>query len=322
MSIRWSLPLAVIAFGSGIYYFLNGNSELGIGLFIISVFGLLMQSAYLWSTFYVGKKNFRELALLGAVFAFVPALISIGVMLVLPTALALLTAYFASTVGVGLAIVVYTFVRHRPNREHDPQFASLGKHFSAMNLLATIGQQVDKLVVFHFLGAVDLAVYSFATALPEQIKNVFGGVSTLALPKFVARPFQEIRANFWLRLWLYTGLLAVAAGVYILIAPFIFKILFPQYLDAIVYSQFYALALIPMGNLLPATLLQAHTAKRELYILNVLGPVFQIGSLMVLTALYGIIGAIAARIAARAFSLLLGNLLVMSYASRIEKSAT
>lgn len=318
-SLLWSSPLFALSLAGGIYYFIKGNSELGIGMLIISALGPFMQSAYLWSAYFVGKKMFRELASWGAAFAVVPALCVLGTMFFTQSALALLTAYFAGTVATGLFIVVMTLTAYKPNHADDEEFRVLGKHFSAMNLLATIGQQVDKLVVFHYLGAVQLAVYSFAIALPEQIKNVFGGVSTLALPKFVERPFKEIRENFWMRLWVYTGLLAVVAGAYILVAPYVFKILFPQYMDAVLYSQLYALALIPISNLLPATLLQAHTAKRELYILNIASPVFQIGSLAVLTALYGITGAIIARIAARVFSLVLGNLLVMVYARRSEE---
>ena len=315
-SILWSLPITFIALCISGYYFFNGNSVLGLGFVIIAVLGPLLQAGYLWSSYFVGKRKFRGLAICGTLFAFLPAAALVAVMRLNPNPVVLFFVSLFSTIAVGLLIAVYIVVKYRPNRESDNEYKKLGGHFSAMNLLATIAQQVDKLVVFHFLGGVDLAIYSFATALPEQIKNVFGGVSTLALPKFVARPFAEIRANFWNRLWLYTALLVLISIAYMAIAPFVFDLFFPAYTGAIWYSQLYALSLIPMGSALPTTLLQAHTAKRELYILSVLGPVFTIGTLIVLTSLYGLTGAVAARIAGRTLSLVLGGILVEVYALR------
>lgn len=317
-SVLWGLPLALIAAGAGLYYFIHENSTLGYGFLLIALFGPFMQAAYLWGSYLNGKRDFRMTALCGSLFALLPALALLAAMLLNPSPLVLLSVYFSAAVVTGLLIAAFIFFYYRPNRELDPESRNLGWHFSAMNLLATIAQQVDKLVVFHYLGAIELAVYSFATALPEQIKNLFGSVTTLAMPKFVTRPFKEIRANFWGRLWLYTGGLTVVALAYVAIAPFAFAIFFPAYTEAIWYSQLYALSLIPIGGNLSVTLLQAHRANRELYILNIISPVFQIGALIILTSLYGLAGAIIARIAARVLALIIGGILVEVYAFRLR----
>ena len=47
--------------------------------------------------------------------------------------------------------------------------------------------QSHRILAFHYLGAVELAIYSFAIAPPEQIKGVFKFLGTLALPKFSKR---------------------------------------------------------------------------------------------------------------------------------------
>lgn len=315
-SIRWALPLSFIALGTSAYYFLHANTVLGFGLITIALLGPLMQAAYLWGSYFTGKKNFRALAISGALFAFFPTLTLLITMSVTKNPLALLFSYLAGTVAAGLLIALFIFIRYRPNRETDTEYKNLGWHFSAMNLLSTVAAQVDKLVVFHYMGASQLAVYALATALPDQVKNVFGSVSTLAFPKFVARSLAEIEKNFWYRLWGFTGLLTLAALAYVVIAPFAFGILFPAYPEAIFYSQVFALAIIPIGNALPTALLQSQGAKRELYILNILGPVFQIGALIVLTSVYGLLGTIIARILARGWGLALGSILVNLYLHR------
>lgn len=321
-SIFWGLPLSLVALSASGYYFLQGNIELVFGLLIIAALGPFMQAAILWSSYFTGRKDFRSLAFFGLIFAFVPALSLFGTMFLIKSPLALLFTYLASTVLTGLCISIYILVHRKPNTEPDPEYKNLGWHFSAMNLLATVAQQVDKIVVFHYLGAAQLAVYALATALPEQIKNVFGSVTTLALPKFIERPYAEIQKTFWYRLWGFTGVLSIVAVIYALIAPFVFAIFFSAYQDAVLYSQVFALALIPTGSTISITLLQAHKAKRELYIFNVFSPVFQIVSLVVLTSAYGLMGAVVARLAARLLSFALAGVLVQIYGYREARTLT
>ncbi len=318
-SLAWGLPFGVIALGISAYYFVNANAQFGYGFLIIAVLGPLMQPAYLFGSYLIGKKEFRVVAISGAIFAVAPAAALFATMFATQSPLVFLVIYLLSSVVTGFALAAFTYIRYRPNRVNDPEFRALGAHFSVMNLLTTLAGQVDKLVVFHYLGAVELAVYAFATALPEQLKNVFGGVSTLALPKFVARPFEEVRANFWNRLWLLTAGLALAALAYAAAAPMLFHIFFPTYAEAIFYSQVYALALVPIGSALPSTLLKAHEAKRELYILNIVSPVFQILALVLLTSMYGLIGAIAARIAGRVWTFAVSGALLEAYAWRRKR---
>ncbi|HEY4489335.1 MAG TPA: oligosaccharide flippase family protein [Candidatus Paceibacterota bacterium] len=315
-SFFWSLPLSALALGASGYYFLQGNAVVGSGFLSIAVIGPLIQPSSLFGSFLAAKKNFRALALTGTVFAAVPALALFATMFLSTDPTAFLMAYLLGTAGAGAILTIYSFYRYRPNRVLDPEYKSLGKHFSAMNLLSTLAAQIDKIVVFHYLGAVELAVYAFATAIPEQIRGALGSVSILAMPKFTSRPFAEIRANFWQRLWLYTGGLVLIAILYAIAAPYIFDIFFPTYHEAVFLSQLYVFALIPIGGSLSITLLQAQEAKRELYIINIVTPAFQIVALIVLTATYGLIGAIIARIAGRIWSFVISSIMLELYSRR------
>lgn len=317
-SIAWSLPISGIALACGAYYFIHAQTLLAYGFILIAVFGPFIQAAYLFSAYLVGKKQFKVLSFCGALFSLIPAIVLFIAMRVNPDPLSLLFAYLASVVATGLGIAVFLVLRFSPNRETDSEYKKLGGHFSAMNLLSTVAGQVDKLLVFHYLGAIDLAVYTFATAFPDQIKNLFGSISTLALPKFVERSFTEIRANFWNRLWAYTAVLTVIALAYIALAPIFFDWFFPAYTDAIYYSRWYALALIPTGAALPIALLQAHKAHQELYAINVITPIVQIIALVLLTSHYGLLGAIFARVIGRVWAFLVAGALVEVHARRIN----
>ncbi|MDQ1299440.1 MAG: O-antigen export protein [Patescibacteria group bacterium] len=321
-SIIGGLPLMAISFVASLYYLFMDNVLLSSGFFVIGLLGPLLQPSYLFGAYLSGKKNFKAMTLLGIVFAAVPA-IGLGIaMFYTQSPVVFLLMYLCLTVLTGMSLYAYTYVVYRPNDRLSPDLRSLIGHFSAMNLLTTIAAQIDKLVVFHFLGAVQLAVYAIATAMPEQVRGLFSAVSTLAMPKFANRSIDEIRSNFWSRLWAFTGVLGVASLAYIVIAPFAFSLFLPTYMNAVGYSQFFALSLIMTSATIPTALLQAHAAKRELYIFNIATPIIQIAALIVFTILFGLVGAIVARIIARGFSLATSAFLVRGYFLRAGSTNT
>lgn len=317
VSLVGSLPLFVIAFAMGAYYWWNDNLMLAAGAIIIAVLGPFMQASLLYGAFLEGKQDFKRMALYGIVLNGVAAILALGVMHFTDNPLAFLSAYLVGAVGSGLVLGLVSYRIYKPRGVVAPDFLSLSGHFSAMNLLATLSQQVDKLLVFHYLGAVQLAVYTFATALPEQVKTSVNSISTVAFPKFSSRPFSEIRKNFWNRLWLFTGLLGLIAITYVFLAPYLYAVFFPAYPEAVIYSQLFAISLLFVSNAIPLTLLEAQAAKRELYIFNIVSPLFQILALLVGIIYFGLTGVIVARIAGRMFNLALLSILTFRFSRKL-----
>lgn len=311
ISLRFTTPMALISIAISIYYFWNGNAVLSLGCLVIAVIGPLMQSSYLYGSYLEGKKAFKDNALFGILLNIVPALLLLGSMYFVKNPVVFLAINLGGSVLTASALSYVSYLRHRPSRPGiTKDFLNLSGHFSAMNILFTLSQQIDRLLVYHYIGAAQLAIYSFAIAIPDQLKTVFGTVATLAMPKFVNRPIAEIRKTLWYRLAGFTGLTALAAVFYICIAPAFFHFVFPTYPEAIAYSQLYALALIPVGSMIPLTILEAHAAKKALYIYNVLGPLLQIILLFIGILTFGLLGVVVARIVGRTINLLLGMLLV------------
>ena len=46
-----------------------------------------------------------------------------------------------------------------------------GKHVSIMSAVGTLANQLDNILVYHLLGPASLALYSFATIIPERIRT-------------------------------------------------------------------------------------------------------------------------------------------------------
>mgnify|MGYP001582461265 CR=1 FL=1 len=324
LSLIGSIPMALISLGLTAYYFLNGNTLLTYGCLVIALFGPLMQAAYLYGAVLEGKKAFRINAIGGILLNLVPTLGLVALMFILHDPVVFLATFLGASVLTGALISVYV-VRHfsvSHSSVRSEEFRILGFHLSAMNVLFTLSQQADKLLIFHALGPVNLAIYTFAVSIPDQLKALLGNLETLSFPKFAKRAVHEILPTLGARVWGLTGLITIVVVAYVAAAPFLFSVLFPAYMDSVFISQLYALSLIPSASVVPYSLLQAHAAKRELYIYNTIIPIFQIGSLYVGILFFGLIGAIGARVITRVLTLIVSMILVHFYALRAASSAT
>ena len=319
LSLLWSIPMLFIGFGAAGYYFWNDNVTLGWGCVVIALIGPLMQSAYLYGPVLEGSRAFRTNAIAGIALNVVPALGLLACMFLVQDPVIFLLIFLGLSVVTGTAISFIVLRGRKTAEDASPaNLTSLSGHFSAMNVLGTISQQIDRVLVFHYLGAVELAVYAFATAIPDQMKVLMNNVATLAFPNFVKRTFGETNATLTYRLLGFMALSVVVVVAYALVAPLVFAVLFPTYTEAAPYSVIYAASLVFVAAIIPVTLLEAHAAKRELYIYNAAGPVFQIAILLVLVSGYGLLGAVLARIIGRLFYFALALILTKSYAARIS----
>lgn len=314
ISIAGSVPLLLISLcASGYYFFVAGSALLAIGFIVIGFGGLFLQSAFLYGAYLEGKKQFRLTTVGGIAINLVPALLAFAAFPFTNNPVIFFFLYISGTVLTGLGMYFYVVRRFKPNTTISPDFRNLSLHFSAMNFLFTVTQQIDRMLIFYFLGPAQLAIYSFAISFPEQIKGLFGSISTLAFPKFSQRSLAEIGTNFWGRMFTYTLLILAVTVAYILFAPWFFNTILPAYRESIWYSQLFALSLIMAANTIPSTLLQAHAAKTELYVFNIVSPALQILILCIAIPLGGLLGAVVGRIIGRAFSFGLSALLVYTH---------
>ena len=104
-----------------------------------------------------------------------------------------------------------------------------------------------------------------------------------------------------------TGSIVIAS--YILLAPYLYRFLFPAYVVAIPYSQIYAVSLISMIANPAVSYLSAKKKIREQYIRSISIFIFQI-IIMALGVIYwGLFGLIIARVIIRFFGSCLSYIL-------------
>ena len=297
LSIKWSVFMSTGFLGVALYYFANHNTTLGISFLIGGAFAPFINAGGLFSSFLNGKKLFREASLYGIFRNGIPAAALFLALILTKNAVVLIAVYFISYATVALILYIQTYKRFAHNTELSSTMVSLSRHLSAINLFGAFAGQIGSVLIFHMIGAAELAVYSFAIAIPTQIEGVLRILQSLAIPKFAVQDKNQLRGMVIRRSLSLSALVIFIVIGYVLLVPFFFQIFFPRYFDAVPFSQVFAISLV-FANIFTGAYMDSQIAVRERYIINAVCPLFLIASLFFLIPLYGVWGAVWAQVAA------------------------
>ncbi len=298
--VRWGFLGTTIGLLVATYFYSIGSTQMAIGIVLVSLFVPLFDVFNTYTAYLQGKKDFKSYALLGA-------LVQVGA-----TTAILFAVLFTDNLFILLCsyLIPYTLLRFAcwlyirskidiTHQQKDATVISYGKHLSIMNSVSQVASQADQLLLFAFLGPIQIAGYAIAIAPAEQIKHFLGGVNTLLLPRFSNYSQSEIKKNL-----IYKGLLlllvtASIVAVYILSAPTLFAIIFPQYTEYVFFSQIFSLSLLNVFFVPCLIFLQAHGHIKAQYYINTITSVLQIVFMTVGIIFYGLVGLVVARIVTR-----------------------
>lgn len=312
--IRWGLLGGLGSILVALYYYSQDNLILATSFLIAGVFLPFMDSLTVYSSYLEGKKLFKKSTWYSSIINIVRTIAMVGVLFLTKNILLVLFTYFVSTTLLR-ALIMYLSTREiRNNHSIDASAISYGKHLSAMRILGTISSSLDKILLFHYLGAVQLAVYSFALAPISKISGVLSPITSLAMPKFAETNPELLQKTLPRKLFYFFFISAGITVLYIILAPFLYKLFLPLYLDSVLYSQAIALTLLFYPQKILATVLTAHKEKKALYIITTVSPIVKIVSLFILLPLFGMWGAIASLL----LPLILNGVLTLYYFKKMS----
>lgn len=297
--LRWSLWGAGFGLCGALYYAFAGNMTLAIGLVIIAFFLPVLDTFSNYGPYLQGKQDFRTYTLLGALVQIIAVTAIILSVFFTKNLTIILITYFASYALLRFLALRYVEKRYPPQGAVDPEMISYGKHLTVMGVLGQIAGQADTLLIFHFLGPVQVALYTVAIAAPDQIKNITGSVSDLLFPRLASYSEETVRKKLLSKAFLLLSVMMVIIILYIIIAPILYRIFFPAYHDSIFLSQLFVLSMVNALFSPFAIFLQAHRKVRELYVTNTATSILQIVAMAIGVIWFGLIGLIAGRIVSR-----------------------
>jgi O-antigen/teichoic acid export membrane protein len=292
--IKWGLLGSLASIALSFYYLAHDDLTLSSIFILAAPFIPLMETFNIYSSYLNGLKKFKDYS----VFSQLSQMISVSTAVIsiyfTKNIFLIFFVYFTSNTLIRLIFVLITVKKYPVNKKRDIDTISFGKNLSFINIIGTIAANIDKILIFTSLGAPEVAIYSLAIRPVDAIKNVFKNISILALPKLSQRSWEEIKKSAPEKMNKFLIILAPIALLWVIFAPFVFKIVFPKYLSAVLYSQVYAITLLLFPRIILAQSLIAQAAKKQIYTLNIITPLSKIILLALLLPFFKIWGAIFA----------------------------
>jgi O-antigen/teichoic acid export membrane protein len=292
-SLKWgSIIVAVSVFASA-YYFINGNTVLGI-VMLMAGLSLPISNAYSqYGSYLNGKKEFKLATLYNIGTQLLTTTSIIIVAYLTKNLLAMVATYFIVSTLSALIPYKQIISKFHINDTKDHSLIPLSKHLSLMSLFGTIASQMDNVLVFHYLGAINLAVFTFSKAIPDQFRGGYKILFGVAVPKYATLSGAQLRHSVEKKFLQLTLLTLLLIAVYIIAAPFIFKLLFPKYIESVFYSQIYMLGMFTIPGLgLFSNYFLLKKATRTLYKLSIMSNVATIIITFFFIYKYGAVGAV------------------------------
>ena len=290
--LKWNI---LIFLASGIvagYYAWQGNNELAVAFLIVGAFAPLIEAFKLYHAFLIGKEAFRDTVMLGVWRKPLPLVAVVATAYLTNNITWMILAYFASHSISYVALYIITVRKYNLPKTEDEATISYSKHLSAINLFGKVASYMDKILIWHFLGAAAVASFTIAQLATKYSGGALNVLSQQVLPKVSKRDLPTLQKTLPHKVRLFTLVMAAGAGVYILLAPFMFALLFPEYPESIALSQVLALTLLFLPNQIYSQVLTAHRQIRSQYALSIIIPFIKTLLLFTLIPLYGIWGAV------------------------------
>ncbi len=294
---KWGLLGTALSLAFAAYEYAQTSHVMGFIFIVVAIALPFMESFSLYAAFFNGKRLFASWTLVEIVSQSVSAVALIATMFLTKNVVILMIAYFLPYVLTRIAVTIFVVRHNKENDTEDSEMFAYGRSMTVFQILSRFMAAADQIVLYHFLGPAQVAIFSLATAVPNRMQSVFRVSGTLSFPKFAQRNSQEVAQTLPRRMfWFVLAILAVCI-VYVFLAPYMFKYIFPKYLPSLAFSKiavFYTVSAITYPF---ASYLSAHKRVRDNYLTIIVSFIPKVLCLVFLVPLFGIWGAVAGLLA-------------------------
>lgn len=307
--IKWGLLSSLLSLVGAFYYALNDSLVLAICLILIGISLPIVNTSNTYVAFFTGKKDFRKIFYYNNAFNLTYTILLFTTVILTQNIVYIIFVYSLLTSSINLILLLKSIKFSNQNSEVDQDLIPYSKHLSVMNIISTVVGKIDSVLVFHYLGAANLAIYSIAKLVPEKIGGSLKSFGTIAYPKFSTKEKHEIQSTIVSKTTMYIITALCFSLLYIIIAPVFFKLFFPKYTESILYSQIFSLSLITSAASLPTYAMISQKLKKGLYTLHIISPILQLGIMFIMLYSGGLWGLIYSKILSGALHVVLSSYL-------------
>ncbi len=298
--LKYNLIAVTTILVAGLYYGIKGNWLFASALIMLSVAYPVAEAFHIYVQVLTAQKRFDLLTKITSATALAGAVATVATLYFTRNILALIAVYTGMALLPNL-ISYYLTVGRIEKTEPEPEQVNEMKrtafHITGAGIVGIVAAYIDKIILFQVAGPAVLAVYGFAIAGPERLKSLIKGWTTVTLPRLARKSLGSIRETLYWHLTLALVVGALATLCYWFVAPLLFRIFLPRYLDAVFYSQIQSLSLIVVpATIYLGSIFASQNMLRATYISSVGNQVFRIFLFLLFGWRWQIWGLIAASI--------------------------
>lgn len=289
--IKWGLLGLIGSIGVAAYYVMKGNIDFAIIFIVISILIPFGETFADYQQYLQGRKDFKNLAKYRVLQRLIISTLVISSVFLTKNIYIIVFIYLLSFSLLNILMFYLSIRKYRINDIPDEETINYGYHLSVMGVLRLTANQIDKILLFYYLGPIALASYYFAVAIPQEMSSLFSQINSLAFPKFSERKDYDGK-NLLKKIFKMSLILIIPVAIYILTSPLLFNLFFSEYTNVVKYSQVFSLNMILIPFMLINTMFSAQGNTKILYITNIIEPVILISLFIILIPIFGIWGVI------------------------------
>ncbi len=289
--LKFGLILFLVLSSISGYYFFKKNFELGLGFLFGGIFLPFLSIFSLYIAFWQGRQRFDLQNKYFALHNLLASLIFVSILILKPTIVFSAFAFYFSFTLATFLFWLKTKKEINKNSEEDKETLSFGKHLTLMYFPQALSQQLDYVLLWHFVGPKAVAIYTFSLRVIERLGELIP-FSTLALPKMAQKDITKIKKSIFEKFLKLFPIAILIFLAYYFFAPILYQIFFPNYTESIFYSRIFAIFLLTSPFWFLSTALVAGQKKKELYIINFVSQGLKILLYSILIPFFGIWGGI------------------------------
>lgn len=316
--LKWNVLYLLISGSLAGYYFVQANNSLGSAFLILAIIQPLSFVGNTYIAYLHGLKDFQKYSKYSIVTVSATSLATILAAYFFHNVIILVLANFGVTMIFNV-LWLYLCLKRADKSNVDLDSIKYGRHLSYTNVLSTIASYSDYILVYHLLGPESLAIYTFATLLPDTLRGLSKNISQAALPRLAAGTTEGYFKNIPRKSFFLLIVIGAMTAVYYFASPIVIKTIFPKYQEMIPISKIYSLSLLASINIIPITLMLAKKKSKQIFTFTFTGSIVQIVSIVILIPLFGIYGAITAKMLAHVTNLITSYIIVYSSKKSYEQ---
>ncbi len=279
------------------YYYLQGNALLASLFALYAPFVVISETLTSYVAFLYGKKKIR----INFYIDFFSAILgTVSVIVAVYLTQSIVIAFLANIVSTWIPRIIgvmYATSQTKEGRKAE-DVTKYSFKLTLSSSLEVLAQSLDKMIVFHFLGAASLSFYIFATLFVDQIREVI----RVLIWKYILIDSSE---NAYSNKVSFSKVFLCSLGVFLVyatFAPLLYKLFFPQYVSIVLISILYSLSFFSSIIFISMYEYQLHKKTRYVVVYNIALLTLVVVGVTIGSIYYGVMGAVIGLLVARLLS--------------------